>query len=146
MLETATAYDDNNIFAKILRGEMPANQVYEDEHCIVIMDVMPSADGHCLVVPKSPSRNLLDAAPDVLAHLIAVTQKIARAAKQAFEADGVRISQFNEAAAGQTVMHLHIHIIPVKEGVGLRRHAEEMADADLLKEHAAKLRSALADS
>ncbi|WP_114390950.1 HIT family protein [Notoacmeibacter marinus] len=143
MPDTTHAYDDSNIFARILRGELPAHRVYEDERCIVIMDVMPSADGHCLVVPKEPARNLLDADPSVLAHLIGVVQKMARAVKTAFDADGVRISQFNEEAAGQTVMHLHIHVIPMKEGESLRRHAGEMADDELLESHAERLRSAL---
>lgn len=146
MPDNPPAYDNSNIFAKILRGELPANRVYEDEHCIVIMDVMPSADGHCLIVPKTSSRNLLDADAGVLSHLIGVTQKVARAAKTAFDADGVRVSQFNEEAAGQTVMHLHIHVIPMREGVALRRHAGEMADGDVLKDHAARLKAALDDN
>ncbi|RLQ87940.1 HIT family protein [Notoacmeibacter ruber] len=143
MSETEAAYDENNIFAKILRGEIPSNKIYEDDQCIAIMDVMPSADGHCLVLPKKPSRNLLDADPATLSHLIKVTQTVAKAAKKAFDADGLRISQFNEVAAGQTVMHLHIHIIPMKEGVSLRRHAGEMADPELLKTHAEKIKSQL---
>ncbi len=137
------AYSDDNIFAGILRGDIPATKVYEDDRCIAIMDVMPSSDGHCLVIPKTPSRNLLDADPDVLCHLMTVTQKLARAAIKTFDADGIRIAQFNEMAAGQTIFHLHIHIIPVKEGEPLRPHGKEMADADLLRRHGERLKSAL---
>ncbi|MBN9252855.1 MAG: HIT family protein, partial [Mesorhizobium sp.] len=106
------AYDDNNIFARILRGELPSHRVYEDDQTVAFMDVMPQATGHTLVLPKAPSRNLLDADPAVFASLLSTVQKVARAAKQAFNADGVVVSQFNEAAAGQTVYHLHVHIIP----------------------------------
>ena len=107
-----TQYDDANIFARILRGEIPSQRVYEDAETVAFMDVMPQGPGHLLVVPKAPSRNLLDADPAVLARLIPVVQKLARAAKTAFAADGVTVMQFNEPASGQTVFHLHFHIIP----------------------------------
>lgn len=136
-------YDTSNVFAKILRGEIPCHRVYEDEHTLAFMDVMPQADGHCLVVPKKPSRNLLDADPAVLGPLMATVQKVARAARKAFDAEGLLIKQFNEAAAGQTVFHLHVHILPRKAGVDLRPHSGKMADHAMLAKHAAKIRAAL---
>ena len=141
---TASAYDDNNIFAKILRGEIPCHKLYEDEHTLAFMDVMPQAPGHLLVVPKTGSRNLLDADPEVLARTIPVVQKLAVAAKEAFDADGVFIAQFNEPAAGQNVFHLHFHVIPRKEGEPLKPHSGVMADGDILKAHAEKIKAALA--
>ena len=139
-----TGYDDGNIFAKILRGEIPSHRVYEDDDAIAIMDVMPQSRGHLLVIPKAPSRNLLDADPAVLAKLMPIVQKLARAAKAAFAADGVFIAQFNEAPAGQTVFHLHIHVIPRYEGVPLKAHGGGMENPDILAECAAALRAALA--
>lgn len=141
---TASAYDDDNIFAKILRGEIPSHKLYEDEHTLAFMDVMPQAPGHLLVVPKTGSRNLLDADPEVLAKTIPVVQKLAVAAKEAFDADGVFIAQFNEPAAGQTVFHLHFHVIPRKEGEPLKPHSGVMADGEVLKAHADKIKAALA--
>ena len=137
-------YDPDNIFAKILRGDIPSHTVYEDDDTIVIMDVMPQADGHALVIPKAPSRNLLDAQPMALGASIAVTQRIARASKAAFAADGISIMQFNEAAGGQSVFHLHFHVIPRKEGQPLRAHSGQMEDNDVLAANADKLRAALA--
>jgi histidine triad (HIT) family protein len=137
------SYHPNNIFAKILRGEIPCHKVYEDDETLAFMDVMPQADGHTLVVPKAASRNLLDADPVILGHLMTVVQKVARAAKLAFEADGILIKQFNEGAAGQTVFHLHVHILPRKEGTELRRHSGQMADPALLARHAEMIRGAL---
>lgn len=137
-------YDDTNIFARILRGEIPAHKVYEDEQVVAFMDVMPQGTGHTLVVPKAPSRNLLDADPAVLGVLMAITQKVAAAVKKAFAADGVTIMQFNEAASGQTVFHLHVHVIPRFEGVALRRHTGEMEKPEVLTENAEKIRQALA--
>jgi diadenosine tetraphosphate (Ap4A) HIT family hydrolase len=133
------SYDDNNIFAKILRGEIPCYRVYEDDDTLAFMDVMPQAPGHLLVVPKVPSRNLLDADPVVLAKVIAVVQKLARAAKDAFDADGITISQFNEAAAGQTVFHLHFHIVPRIDGAALKPHSGKMEDGEVLAAHAEKI-------
>lgn len=137
------SYDDSNIFARILRGEIPSHKVYEDADAIVFMDVMPQADGHALVLPKAASRNLLDADPAVLARLLALVQKVARASKTAFAADGVTIMQFNEPAGGQTVFHLHVHVIPRHDGVPLRKHTGNMENPDVLKANAAKLRDAL---
>jgi histidine triad (HIT) family protein len=138
------SYDDNNIFAKILRGEIPSHRVYEDDHTVAFMDVMPQAPGHLLVVPKSPSRNMLDADPAVLANTVQVVQKLARAAQEAFEADGITIMQFNEPAAGQTVFHLHFHVVPRHEGQPLKPHSGQMEDGDILKANAEKVRTALA--
>ena len=128
-------YDDGNIFAKILRGEMPAAKVFEDDHVLAFMDVFPQARGHTLVIPKhSTARNLLDEDPAVLAKLILGVQRVARAVRAALKPDGLVITQFNGAVAGQTVFHLHFHIIPRWDGVALGRHAEGgMADPVELK-------------
>lgn len=137
------SYDSNNIFGKILRGEIPCHKVYEDAHTLAFMDVMPQADGHTLVIPKMPSRNLLDADPKDLGALMATVRKIANAAKAAFGSEGVLIQQFNEPAAGQTVFHLHFHVLPRHEGMPLRPHSGKMADHTLLADHAARIRAAL---
>lgn len=138
------AYDPDNIFAKILRGDLPSHRVYEDGNAVAFMDVMPQGAGHVLVVPKAASRNLLDADPAILGNLMAVVQKVAIAAKQAFGADGVTIMQFNEPASGQTVYHLHVHVIPRFTGVALKPHSGKMEDQAILAAHADKLRKALA--
>jgi histidine triad (HIT) family protein len=140
---TSPAYDANNIFAKILKGEIPSCRVYEDEHTVAFMDVMPQAPGHTLVLPKSPSRNHLDADPSVLPHLITTVQKVAVAIQEAFDADGVYVAQFNEPAAGQTVFHLHFHIIPRHEGIALKPHSGKMEDGAVLAENAKKIIEAL---
>ena len=129
---TTPTYDDANIFARILRGEIPAVKLYEDADVLAIMDAMPQAEGHVLVIPKAPSRNFLDADPAVLATLAARVQTIARAVKSALGAEGITIMQFNEPAGGQTVFHLHVHILPRFEGVELRRHRGEMARPETL--------------
>jgi histidine triad (HIT) family protein len=140
----APAYDGQNVFARVLRGELPSHKVFEDEHVIAIMDVMPQANGHTLVIPKTPSRNLLDIGAEDLANLIRATQRVARAVKAAFEADGVTVAQYSESAAGQTVFHTHVHVIPRYEGVPLRRHGGAMEDGKILADNAAKVRAALA--
>ncbi len=137
------SYDTENIFAKILRGEIPCHKVYEDDDAIVFMDVMPQAPGHALVVPKAASRNMLDADPTTLAALAALVQKVARGAIAAFDADGLTILQFNEPAGGQTVFHLHIHVIPRQDGTPLRPHSGQMEDPEVLKANAEKLRAAI---
>ena len=137
------SYDPDNIFARILRGEIPCHKVYEDETTLAFMDVMPQVDGHTLVIPKAPSRNLLDADPAVLGPLMANVQKIARAARKAFGADGVLVKQYNEPAAGQTVFHLHFHVMPRKAGEDIRPHTGRMADHGLLAQHAGMIRAAL---
>jgi histidine triad (HIT) family protein len=130
-----TAYDPQNIFAKMVRGEIPSVKVYEDETVLVIMDIFPQSRGHTLVIPKSASRNLLDADPGDIALVTAYLPKLARAVKAATKADGLRVVQFNEAPAGQTVFHLHFHLIPVYEGAEPGRHASGgKADEAELKE------------
>jgi histidine triad (HIT) family protein len=136
------AYDPNNVFAKILRGEFPCYKVHEDDRSLVFMDIMPRGDGHALVVPKAPSRNILDANAADLAHLIVVAQKIARAAMRAFSADGISISQFSESAGGQVVFHTHIHVLPRHAGVDMRPPGIKADDA-VLAEHAKKLAAAV---
>ena len=136
-------YDPNNIFAKILRGELPANKVYEDDKSFAFLDIMPRAQGHTLVIPKAEARTFLDIKADDLAHLIGVTQKIARAAMTVFAADGLTIQQFNEAAGGQVVFHLHIHVIPRKNGVPLKPPASMKEDPAVLSDQALKLAAAL---
>ncbi|PSM19798.1 MULTISPECIES: HIT family protein [Nitratireductor] len=138
------AYDADNVFAKILRGELPAHRLYEDEHTLAFMDIMPRGDGHCLVIPKKPSRTILDVEATDLAAVMATAQLLARAVTRAFSADGVTIQQFNEPAGGQVVFHLHVHVIPRFEGVKLRPHTGEMADQAVLAEQAEKIRTALA--
>src|SRR6201997_4546166 len=115
-----TAYDNNNVFAKILRGEFPCHKVYENEHVLAFLDIMPRTPGHTLVIPKAPARNILDIAPDDLAHVMRVSQKIARAGMKAFAADGITLAQFSEPAGGQVVFHLHVHVMPRKDGVDLK--------------------------
>ena len=140
------AYDDTNVFAKILRGELPCHQVYEDDNTIAIMDIMPRADGHLLVLPKAASRNILDIAPEDLAAVYATAQKMAQALIKAFDADGITIQQFNESAGGQVVFHTHVHVIPRHEGVKLRPHTGEMADQEDLQNWADRIRTALKSS
>ena len=137
------SYDENNIFAKLIRGDIPSIRVYEDENVVAFMDVMPQGIGHTLIVPRKGSRNLLDAEPETLAKVIKVVQKIAKAVKKAFNADGVTVMQFNEPASGQTVFHLHFHVIPRFENVQLKPHSGEPVDTKTLEEAAAKIRAAL---
>jgi len=137
------AYDPANVFAKILRGELPSQTVYEDAETIAIMDIMPRAEGHVLVVPKAACRNVFDAPPDALKAVALTTQTMARAVKAAFGADGVTIQQFNEAAGGQVVFHLHVHVMPRFDGVALRPHTGAMEKPDVLAANAEKIRAAL---
>jgi histidine triad (HIT) family protein len=139
----ADTYDGTNIFAKILRGELPCHKVYEDDVALAFMDIMPRADGHVLVLPKAPSRNLLDADPSILAKLIARVQKIARAVKSALGADGVTILQYNERAGGQIIFHLHFHIIPRWTGVELRPHTGAQEKHEVLDGYAKKIAVAI---
>lgn len=136
-------YDPQNIFGRILRGEIPCHKVHEDADTLAFMDVMPQAPGHVLVIPKQPSRNLLDAELQVLGPVIATTQKMAQAVKKAFLADGVMIVQYNEPAAGQTVFHLHFHVIPRHAGVTLKGHTGEMEKPEILAANAAAIRAAI---
>jgi histidine triad (HIT) family protein len=137
------AYDPNNIFAKILRGELPCYKVYEDDKALAFLDIMPRAPGHTLILPKAPARNILDVAPDDLTHVIMVTQKIARAGMQVFGADGITIQQFNENAGGQVVFHLHVHVIPRKIGVAMKPPASEKEAPEVLADNAKRLAAAL---
>ena len=139
----SAAYDPSNIFAKILRGEFPCHKVYEDEHVLAFLDIMPRAPGHALVLPKAPARNILDISPDDLAHVIKVAQKIAMASVQVFRADGVTIQQFNESAGGQVVFHLHVHVIPRKQGVAMKPPATVKEAPDVLADQAKQLAAAL---
>src|SRR5271154_4962169 len=144
--ESAMAtYDNTNIFAKILRGELPSYKVFEDDKVLSFLDIMPRATGHTLVIPKSPVRTILDIAPDDLAYLIKATQTIARAAVKVFAADGLTIQQFNEPAGGQVVFHLHVHVIPRKAGVALKPPASVKEDPAVLSNQALKLAAALKD-
>src|SRR3979411_164918 len=137
------SYDSNNIFAKILRGELPCYKVYEDDKALAFLDIMPRAPGHTLVLPKSPARNILDVAPADLAHVMQVVQRIARAGMAAFGADGVTIQQFNESSGGQVVFHLHVHVIPRHEGVAMKPPASVKAEPSELSDQALKLAAAL---
>ena len=137
------SYDPNNIFAKILRGELPSYKVYEDDKAFAFLDIMPRAPGHTLILPKAPARNILDVAPDDLAHVMKVAQKIAKAAMTAFEAEGVTVQQFNESAGGQVVFHLHVHVIPRKQGVPLKPPASVKEEASVLSDQALKLAAVL---
>ena len=141
---TTPEYDDQNVFAKILRGELPCHKVYEDDSTLAFMDVMPRGDGHVLVVPKAASRNIFDIAPEDLAALMATVQTVARATVAAFDADGCTIQQFSEEAGGQAVFHTHVHVIPRFTGVSLRPHTGEMGDQDVLASQAEQIRRAFA--
>jgi histidine triad (HIT) family protein len=136
-------YDPNNIFAKILRGELPCYKVYEDDKVFAFLDIMPRAAGHTLVLPKAPVRNLLDIAPGDLAAVAAAAQKIAKAAMTAFNSDGITVQQFNEGAGGQVVFHLHVHVIPRKAGVPMKPPASEKEKPEILAEQAKALAAAL---
>lgn len=138
-----SAYDTNNIFARILRGELPCEKIYEDAQTLAFMDIMPRSDGHCLVIPKAPARTLLDIPASHHAALFAAIQKVARAAKTGMGADGLTLQQFSESAGGQLVFHVHFHIIPRWDGVKMRPHTGEMAPKEIIAAHAAKIRAAL---
>ena len=137
------AYDPNNIFAKIIRGELPCHKVYEDDRALVFLDIMPRAEGHALVIPKSPARNILDVDPDDLAHVAQIAQRVARAGMQVFAADGVTVQQFNENAGGQVVFHLHVHVIPRKEGIALKPPASHKEKPEVLADQAKRLAAAM---
>lgn len=138
-----TAYDNNNVFAKILRGEFPCYKVFENAHVLAFLDIMPRVPGHTLVIPKAAARNILDITEEDFLHVARATRTIARAAKTAFEADGVTIQQFNETAGGQVVFHLHVHVMPRHEGIALLPPASRKEQASVLEANAAKLIAAL---
>ncbi|MDP6436276.1 MAG: HIT family protein [Gammaproteobacteria bacterium] len=137
------AYDKDNIFAKILHGEIPAVIVYEDDQTLAFMDVMPQSPGHTLVIPKTEAEDLFDLDLEAGAAVLRTSQRLARAVQEAFGADGIMINQFNGPAAGQSVFHYHVHIVPRFDGVPLRRHSGDMEDTAVLEEQAAKIRQAL---
>jgi histidine triad (HIT) family protein len=137
------AYDSNNVFSKILRGELPAQKVYEDADTLAFMDIMPRCDGHMLVIPKTPARNVLDASPAQLAACMKTVQKVAAAAMKAFGAAGITVQQFNEPAGGQVVFHLHFHVMPRSEGVSLAPPASKMEKPEVLAANAEKIKKAL---
>ena len=137
------SYDNGNIFAKILRGELPCHRVYEDDKALAFLDIMPRAPGHTLVLPKAPARNILDVPPDDLAHVIKIAQRIAKVSVEVFHADGVTIQQFNEGAGGQVVFHLHVHVIPRKDGVAMKPPAAVKEAPDVLADQAKQLAAAL---
>jgi histidine triad (HIT) family protein len=136
-------YDRNNIFAKILRGEVPCHKVYEDEKALAFLDIMPRAPGHTLVIPKSAARNVLDCPPDDFAHVMKVAQRIAKVSVDVFGADGITLQQFSEAAGGQLVFHLHVHVIPRIDGIALKPPASVKEAPEVLTDQAAKLAAAL---
>ena len=138
------SYDPNNIFAKILRGELPSYKIYEDDKALAFLDIMPRAPGHALVLPKAPARNILDVGADDLAHVMKVAQRIAQASVKAFDAHGVTIQQFNEGAGGQVVFHLHVHVIPRKTGEAMKPPASAKEKPEVLAEQAKKLAAAIA--
>jgi histidine triad (HIT) family protein len=136
-------YQPDNLFAKIVKGDIPSYKVYEDDKALAFLDIMPRAPGHTLVIPKKGLRNLLDAPPDDLAHVMKIAQKVAQAGMKAFGADGVTLQQFNEQAGGQVIFHLHVHVIPRKTGVAMKPPASEKEKPEVLEEHAKKLKAAL---
>lgn len=137
------AYDPSNVFARILRGEIPAHKVFEDAATLAFMDVMPQADGHVLVIPRVAAENLYELPAEALTATILTTQRIARAVRKAFDADGVMVAQLNGRGAGQSVFHVHFHVIPRRDGIDLALHARDMADPRVLAGHAERIRAAL---
>ena len=138
------AYDDGNIFAKILRGEAPAFKVFEDDYSLAFMDAMPQVPGHTLVIPKDPTEDIFHADPVILGQTVATVQKVGEAVKKAFDVPGIMVAQLNGQAAGQTVFHLHFHLLPRSQGIELQMHAREMADFGELETHAARIKAAMA--
>ena len=136
-------YDPNNIFAKILRGEIPCYKIYEDDHTLSFLDIMPRSPGHALVIPKAPARNILDISADDFAHVARTAHKIAAAARQAFDAEGITLQQFNEQAGGQAVFHLHMHVMPRRLGVALLPPMSNKESPEVLEDHATRMIAAL---
>lgn len=135
-------YDDQNIFARILRGELPAIKVYEDDQVLAFMDIMPQAEGHTLVVPKTPAITLLDLPPEAAAYTIQIAQKVAKAIEKGLGVDGIVLMQLSGAAAGQTVPHVHFHLVPTSLH-NLGKHAAQMGDQEKIKALAEKIKAAL---
>jgi len=137
------AYDNNNVFARILRGELPSVKVYEDALTLAFMDIMPSTEGHTLVIPKEPAETVFDLSPDAAAAVMKTTQKIAKAVKKALDCPGVMLVQLNGAASGQTIPHIHFHVLPRQGGLDLKLHGRSMVDPKTLEPVAARIRAAL---
>jgi histidine triad (HIT) family protein len=137
------AYDSNNIFAKILRGDVPSVKVYEDDKTLAFMDVMPQADGHTLVIPKEPAENIFELSPEGAEAMVKTTQKVAKAVQKGLDAPGIMIFQLNGKAAGQSVLHVHFHVVPRSKGIDLKLHARGMEDMGKLKAIAEKIKAAL---
>ena len=137
------SYDDDNIFAKILRGEAPAYIVEEDAMSLTFMDLMPQSEGHTLIIPKESAQDILHVSSEALGHVIRQTQRVAKAVDEAFHPDGVMVAQLNRAPAGQTAFHLHFHVIPRWSGEAMPFMARDMADPIVLERHAAKIRKYL---
>ena len=142
-MKSMTAYDDQNIFAKILRGEIPCYRVYENQHTLAFLDIMPRSPGHTLVIPKAPARSILDIRADDFAEVARTAKTVAVAAMKAFDAEGIIVQQFSEAASGQVVFHLHMHVMPMKAGVDLLPAQTRKEDASILETHARKMIAAL---
>ena len=142
-MKPVTDYDDQNIFAKILRGEIPCYKVFENRHTLAFLDIMPRSPGHTLVIPKAPARGILDIGADDLAEVARTAKTIALAAVKAFDAEGIVIQQFSEAASGQVVFHLHMHVMPMKAGVKLLRAQTRKEDGKVLEAHAGRMIAAL---
>jgi len=139
----AMSYDSNNVFAKILRGELPCVKVYEDEHTLAFLDIMPSVEGHTLVIPKAPAKEIFDLSADGVAALMRATQKVARAVKKSLACPGLMLVQLNGEAAGQSIPHLHFHVLPREQGLDLKLHGRTMVKPEELEPIAAKIRAAL---
>jgi histidine triad (HIT) family protein len=137
------SYDANNIFAKILHGELPCMKIYEDAQSLAFLDIMPSTPGHTLVIPKEAAETLFDLSPAGGAALMAATQKVAGAVRRAMGCDGVMLVQLNGVAAGQSVPHVHFHVLPRTQGLDLQLHGRGMVDQEMLEPVAARIRSAL---
>jgi histidine triad (HIT) family protein len=141
--ETMTAYDDQNVFAKILRGEIPCLEVFRDDRSLAFLDIMPRSPGHTLVIPRAPARGILDVAEDDLAAVARTAKRVAIAAMKAFDAEGIILQQFSEPASGQVVLHLHMHVMPVKAGVELLPAQTRREDPAVLADHARRLIAAI---
>ena len=137
------SYDSNNVFAKILRGEIPCARVYEDTYALAFMDIMPSADGHTLVIPKEPAETILELSPEAASHLMVATQRVAAAVKKALACPGLMLVQLNGSAAGQSIPHVHFHVLPRAHGLELSLHGRSQADFAKLETLAKRIRAAL---
>ncbi|GMP08286.1 HIT domain-containing protein [Bradyrhizobium sp. TM239] len=138
-----TAYDDQNVFAKVLRGEIPCFEVFRDDRSLAFLDIMPRTPGHTLVIPRAPARGILDIAEDDLAAVARTAKRIAIAAMKAFDAEGIILQQFSEPASGQVVLHLHMHVMPVRAGVDLLPAQTRKEDMAVLADHAKRMIAAL---